>query len=345
MAKYDVDKYQKQYDMVIEMKIKPNKTFSTGDAADWILNKESVYDAVRVIDKEYPHTDLYIIKSETGNEIICQPEKFKKFFTRVQTEPGKYLKVRANTDLNYEYSKFNMYKIYDARIYMGDGIHSRYFVISELDYESEFSEKEFYKCFTKIITEREKITPNYIYDYEEGKYIKDNFKIESTNVENWYILGYYTFEPKGDSYSSYSRLEFKVPEYDGDKWKFKRVNCRIDWNGHPQGDSRDTKPPKEIEDYIKDLYQKQKIDIYRKNGISAGDRLEDSVTSKLLNVVEEGSPCGRMGEQILNTFKKCKTKNEYKIANQMLKIICGKPIEKLLNDLGEEDALKEIEMD
>lgn len=127
--------------------------------------------------------------------------------------------------------------------------------------------------------------------------------------------------------------------------RLKRVNCRIDWNGHPQGDSRDIKPPKEIEDYIKDLYQKQKIDIYRKNGISAGDRLEDSVTSKLLNVVEEGSPCGRMGEQILNTFKKCKTKNEYKIANQMLKIICGKPIEKLLNDLGEEDALKEIEMD
>lgn len=169
MATYDVDKYRKQYDMVIEIKIKPNKTFSTGDTADWTLNKESVYDAVRVIDEGYPHTDLYIIKSETGNEIICQPEKFKKFFTRVQTEPGKYLKVRANTDLNYEYSKFNMYKIYDARIYMEDGIHSRYFVISELDYESEFSEKEFYKCFTKIITEREKITPNYIYDYEEGK--------------------------------------------------------------------------------------------------------------------------------------------------------------------------------
>ena len=344
MAKYDVNKYRKQYDMVIEIKIKPNKTFSTGDTADWTLNKESVYDAVRVIDERYPHTDLYIIKSETGNEIICQPEKFKNFFTRVQTEPGKYLKVRANTDLNYEYSKFNIYKKYDARICMGDR-HRRYFVISELDYESEFSEKEFYKCFTEIITEREKITPNYIYDYEEGKYIKDNFKIESTSIDNWYILGYYTFEPKGDGYSSYSRLEFKVPEYDGDEWKLKRVNCYIDWNGHSQGDSRNTNPPKEIKDYIKDLYQKLKIDIFRKNGISAGDRLEDSVTSKLLNVVEEGSPCGRMGEQILNTFKKCKTKNEYKIANQMLKIICGKPIEKLLNDLGEEDALKEIEMD
>lgn len=29
----------------------------------------------------------------------------------------------------------------------------------------------------------------------------------------------------------------------------------------------------------------------------------------------------------------------------MLKIICGKPIETLLNDLGEEEALKEIERD
>ena len=34
MATYDVDKYRKQYDMVIEIKIKPNKTFSTGDTAD-----------------------------------------------------------------------------------------------------------------------------------------------------------------------------------------------------------------------------------------------------------------------------------------------------------------------
>ena len=40
MATYDVDKYRKQYDMVIEIKIKPNKTFSTGDTADWTLNME-----------------------------------------------------------------------------------------------------------------------------------------------------------------------------------------------------------------------------------------------------------------------------------------------------------------